>query len=145
LFYVKDPNTIVKVSKVTGVTGTGGANDQIDVTDLDSTEKEFIAGLPNPGAVSAALNFNSGEVVHRDLYALWQSGVKVKWIIGLADGTADPTITTGTITWPTTRTYFEFEGYISDFPVDSATNSKVETSMTVQRSGPKTPHWKALV
>lgn len=142
LFYVKDDDTIVKVNKVTGVTGTGGANDQIDDTDLDSTEKEYLAGLPNPAAVASAINFDPANSVHRDLYALWQSGEKVRWIAGLSDGTAPPTILAGVITYPATRSYFDFMGYIADFPIDAAVNSKLETAMTVQRSGPKTPHWK---
>lgn len=145
LFYVKDDTTIVKVGKVTGVTGTGGANDPIEVTDLDSVEKEFIAGLPSPGAVATPLNFNAALQVHRDLYALWESKEIKKWIVGQSDGTAPPTIAAGTITWPTTRTYADFNGFISDFPIDSAVNSKVETSMTIQRSGKKNMHWKAIV
>lgn len=143
LFYVKDASTIVKVGKVTGVTGTGGAASQIDTTDLDSTEMEYIAGLPNPGSVAAPLNFDPSVEVHQDLYALFQSGESKTWIIGLSDGTAPPTIAAGVITWPTTRTYFDFNGYIADLPIDAAVNSKLESQMTVQRSGPKNPHWKA--
>ncbi len=143
IWYLAGASSVVKVGKVTSVTGTGGANDQIETTDLDSTEKEYIAGLPTPGAASVPLNFDPAIDAHQDLYALWQSGEKKTWIIGLADGTAPPTATGGVITYPTTRTYFSFEGYISDFPIDAATNSKLETTMTIQRSGPKTPHWKS--
>lgn len=142
LWLVKDEDTIVKISKVTGVTGTGGANDQIDDTDLDSTEKEYLAGLPNPGALNAPLNFTPSIAVHRDLYAMWQTGARAQWIVGLSDGSAPPTILAGVITWPTTRSYFDFQGYIADFPIDAAVNSKLETAMTIQRSGPKNPHWK---
>lgn len=144
LFYVKDPSTIVKVGKLTGVTGTGGGNSQIDTTDLDSTENEYMAGLPNPGSVATPLNFDPNVQAHRDLYDLWVSGATKQWLIGLSDGTAPPTITTGTITYPTTRSYLSFNGYISDFPIDAAINSKLQTQMTIQRSGPKTPHWKTI-
>lgn len=142
LYYVSSPSTVTKVGKLTGVTGTGGANDQIDDSDLDSTEKESIAGLPNPGAVSAPLNFDPAIQAHRDLYALWQTGAKVRWIVGLADGSEPPTVAASVVTYPATRTYFDFMGFISDFPIDAAMNSKLESAMTVQRSGPKTPHWK---
>lgn len=143
LFYVKDATTIVKVGKVTGVTGTGGAASQIDITDLDSTEMEYLAGLPNPGSVSVPLNFDQSVPVHQDLYELFQSGETKTWIIGLSDGTAPPTVAASVVTYPATRTYFDFQGYIADLPIDAAVNSKLESQMTIQRSGPKTPHWKA--
>lgn len=143
LFYVKSASVVVKVGKVTGITGTGGGNDKIDTTDLDSTEKESIAGLPDPGAVATPLNFDPQNPVHQDLYELWQSGASVQWIVGLSDGTAPPTVALSVVTYPDTRTFFDFTGYIADFPIDAAVNSKLESAMTIQRSGPKTPHWKA--
>ena len=36
---------------------------------------------------------------------------------------------------PTTRTWFIFDGYVSDFPFDFAANTVVTTAATIQRSG----------
>jgi len=36
---------------------------------------------------------------------------------------------------PATRTWFTFEGYVSDFPFDFAQNTVVTTAATIQRSG----------
>lgn len=36
---------------------------------------------------------------------------------------------------PATRTWFVFEGYVSDFPFDFAANAVVSTAATIQRSG----------
>ncbi|MGH8432446.1 MAG: phage tail tube protein [Solimonas sp.] len=36
---------------------------------------------------------------------------------------------------PTTRTWFTFQGYVSDFPFDFAANTVVTTAVTIQRSG----------
>ncbi|MCE0939667.1 hypothetical protein LU667_22045 [Pseudomonas kurunegalensis] len=36
---------------------------------------------------------------------------------------------------PPTRTWFLFDGYVSDFPFDFAANSAVTTAATIQRSG----------
>lgn len=36
---------------------------------------------------------------------------------------------------PETRTWFVFEGYVSDFPFDFAANAVVSTAATIQRSG----------
>jgi hypothetical protein len=142
LWYQSAASAVTEVGAVTGITGTGGGADQIDGTNLMSVEKEYTAGLPSPGAVSVPINFDPGNPTHQALYALWQSGEKVKWIIGLSDGTAAPTVASNVFTYPTTRSYFDFEGYISDFPIEVAGNSKLESTMTVQRSGPKNPHWK---
>jgi len=38
-------------------------------------------------------------------------------------------------TLPETRTWFVFEGYVSDFPFDFAANTVVTTAATIQRSG----------
>lgn len=145
LFLVKDDSTIQKIGKVTGVTGTGGARSQIDVTNLDSVENESIPGLAAPGAVSTPLHFDPSNLTHQYLMSLYQDPAQPvkKWIIGLSDGTATPTIAIGEITYPTTRTYREFNGFVSDMPVEAALNSKLESNVTIQRSGPITNHWKA--
>ena len=36
---------------------------------------------------------------------------------------------------PSTRTWFVFDGYVSDFPFDFAANTTVKTAVSVQRSG----------
>lgn len=38
--------------------------------------------------------------------------------------------------FPTDRTFFTFEGYVSDFPFDFGLNALVTSTVTVQRSGP---------
>ncbi|EIT70005.1 MULTISPECIES: phage tail tube protein [Hydrocarboniphaga] len=143
LFYQSAPDTMTLVEEITGVTGTGGARSQIDVTNLSSKEMEYKPGLAQPGAVSVPMNFDHSLPSHQALYALWESGARVKWVVGLSDGVAPPTSAAGVITFPTSRTYIEFTGFIADFPIDAALNSKFESAMTVQRSGRRTPHWKA--
>lgn len=142
LFYLSAPAVMTKVANLTAVTGTGGAVSQIDITNLDSTEMEYLAGLGNPGAVSAPIDFTPANTGHQALLALFQSGATVPWVIGLSDGTAPPTAAGSTITYPATRTYVTFQGYIADFPIDAAVNSKLTTAMTIQRSGAKTVNFK---
>jgi hypothetical protein len=60
----------------------------------------------------------------------------LKWAVGWADGTAAPTLDSNDdFDLPTSRTWFVFEGYVSDFPFDFAANTVVTTQATVQRSG----------
>jgi hypothetical protein len=55
-----------------------------------------------------------------------------------------PSIDTGTgaITWPSTRTYVEFQGYVADVPLDFQIDKNVGSTVSIQRSGAKTFHWK---
>lgn len=142
LWYQSSDTVMTKVGRITGITGTGGASTSIDATTLDSVEMESISGLGQPGALSVPLNFDPANTVHQGLLALFSSGANVKWVIGLSNGTAPPTSSGGTITYPTTRSYITFTGYVADFPIDAALNSKYETTMSVQRSGAKTYNWK---
>ncbi|SCZ14812.1 phage tail tube protein, partial [Pseudomonas sp. NFACC37-1] len=41
----------------------------------------------------------------------------------------------GGLSLPNTRTWFVFDGYVSDFPFDFAANAVVSTAATIQRSG----------
>lgn len=46
------PTAWIKVGQITNIKGSSSAAPDIEVTDLDSTQKEFLTGLPDPGTVS---------------------------------------------------------------------------------------------
>lgn len=144
LFYMSSATVMTKVGDITGITGTGGARPQIQTTTLDSTSEEYIGGIDAASALSIPLNFDPAATVHRDLLALWQTGsdVNQRWVIGLSDGTAPPTVAASVITYPTTRTYRTFSGFVADFPVEVALNSKYEGTLSIQRSGPIVTNYK---
>lgn len=145
LFYMSSPTVMTKVGNITGITGTGGARPTIQTTDLDSTSEEYIGGLEASSAMSIPMNFDPTSTVHQDLLEFWQAADETRqiWVIGLSDGTAAPTVAASVITYPTTRTYRTFRGYVADFPVEVALNSKYEGTMSIQRSGPITNNYKA--
>lgn len=134
---------IVKMACPTGISGLGGAADQIDDTCLDATEKTFVQGLGSPGQVSVPFVLKPAQASHKLLFSLKDAGTNLDWAIGLSDGSAAPTLTTGAFVFGTTRTYFAFNGYVSDVNIDVATNEVVRGTLTIQRSGAVTPHWKA--
>ncbi len=135
---------LVKVGCPTGLTGLGGGRPQIDVTCLDSAEMEYEAGMANPTAITININFDPAKISHQDLWDLFEDGTTVHWIVGRSDGTAPPTVNSGTgvVTYPTSRSYIDFQGYVSDFPLDAAINSVYKSAMQVQRSGTRTLHVK---
>lgn len=143
LFFQKDADTVIKAGRVVDFSNFNGTRSQIDVTDTDDIEEfEYEAGLKNPGAITVNLNTDFTDASQTDLEALYDSGAKVKWFIGLSDGTAVPTVTDDTFTIPTTRTFIEFTGYIADLSLSSAKNDIMRGTMQVQRSGPRTIHRK---
>ena len=136
---------VIKVGCPTGITGLGGAKSQIETTCLDSDEQEFEAGFAQPGQVTVNLDFDPAKISHQELWDLSESGDKVKWAIGLSDGATSivPTVdSAGTITFPNTRTFIEFDGYVSDLPIDAALNSVLKSTMQIQRSGARILHRK---
>jgi hypothetical protein len=149
LFFVKtDSNgpSIVKLGCPKGVSGLGGAKSQLDTTCLDSEEMEFSPGMGSPGAMTVQLDFDPSKVSHRDLVEMDENDTITTWIVALSDGatTIVPTIdSAGTITFPGTRTFIEFLGYLAEVPLELAVNTNVQSAVSVQRSGAKTYHWKA--
>ena len=145
LWFVLPASTpsMAKVGCPTGVTGLGGSRNQVDVTCLDSLEMEYEPGMANPSTVSVPINFDPSKVSHEELWDLFESAETLHWILGLSDGTAPPTVDgSGTVTYPSTRTYIDWHGYLADFPFDAAINSVYKTNMTIQRSGARGLHKK---
>lgn len=140
LYFAKSDSEVLKVACATGITGLGGAADQIETTCLDSIEKEYVRGMPNPGVVSVPVNFIPRSAAHQALLALKESGEVVSWLIALSDSAAEPSIGTSDgrleSSDPTTA---EFLGYLADMNIDIATNEIVRATLSVQRSG--APVW----
>lgn len=141
LYFVDSVTTtdydLVKLVCPTGISGLGGAKDQIETTCLDTVgDKEFTAGLGNPGQVSVPFNLIPREHSHQILLDLKASGEVLKWLACLSEGTTAPTVDTdGLFVVPTGRSSFEFSAFISDVNIDIATNEIVRGTLTLQRSG----------
>jgi hypothetical protein len=135
--------TVIKIGCPTGITGVGGAKTQIPTTCLDDTEMTFLAGFGQPGQVTVNLDFDQTKISHQQLFAFNELGDTLKWVIGFSDGTAAPTINSaGVESFPSSRTYLAFDGYIADLPFDFAINSVTKSTMQIQRSGSRTLHIK---
>lgn len=135
LYYVSAATTVTEIAKITSISGLGGARDQIDVTHLMSTEREFVGGFANPSPITLELVFDPGQTSHENLIALRESGDKVPWMIALSDGTASPTAAAGAFASLTTRSNLKFSGYVADLNLDFSSNEVVRATVTIQRSG----------
>lgn len=137
LFFVKpSDNSVVKVACPTGITGFGGPADQIDTTCLDATTRSFEQGLKTPAPVNVPFNFDPAQTSHQDLVDLYEAGTTTNWMLGLSDGSTDPTADTdGDFTALTSRTNVVFAAFINDLTIDLATNEVVRGTMVLQPSG----------
>lgn len=136
LFFAVSESAIHKVACPTGATGLGGAADQIDTTCLDSTEREFERGFPNPGQVTIPINFIPRSASHQALLDLREAGTTISWMIVFSNQDGSPTNvdSNGHLDSPGATTA-EFLGYIADLNIDVATNEIVRGTLLVQRSG----------
>lgn len=116
----------------------GNPADQIEDTCLEDTTRRYKPGLRTPGQATLGLNADPENESHVRLHELSETDPSptLKWAVGWSDGTALPTVdSNGDFQLPTTRTWFIFEGYVSDFPFDFAANTVVTTQAAIQRSG----------
>ncbi len=148
LFFVDNQTSsvaaVIKLSCPTGITGIGGAADQIDITCLDSAEREFARGFQNPSAISVPFNFIPSANSHQVLFDLKDSGETIGWLICLSEGTTAPTLDSNDdLVPPSGRTSLAFQGYVADLNLDIATNEIVRGTLSIQRSGAVTPYFNA--
>jgi hypothetical protein len=138
--------TIMRVSCVTDLTGVGaGAADQVETTCLSElTDRAFVRGLKSPSAVSGTINYDANDASLQELQALNDSGVSTQWFVGFSDGSVPgvspdarprPTLVADVPTFPATRTFVEFTGFVSELGLDLAANSVVKNPLSIQRSG----------
>lgn len=134
--YFIDPDTfaVTKVGCVTTITGLTAARDQIETTCLDSAARTYEAGMATPGAAQFGINFDTADASHVRLHELYVEGTKVDWALGWSDGTAVPTSDSTAFNLPTSRSWIEFNGYISDLPFDFALNTVVTSNVSIQVS-----------
>ena len=141
VFFI-DPadDSVVQVKRATALTPGGSPAGQIQETALEDADHQYRRGLREPGQASMTVNADPNEPSHIRLYELSKSNSqneeKLKWVVGWSDGTEPPTVDVdGSWVLPTTRSWFKYEGYVSDFPFDFQLNAIVTTQLTIQRSG----------
>lgn len=138
--FFKDPvsGDFVEVGCATTFSPGGAPADQIETTCLSEAERSYMPGLRTPGQASLTINADPEDASHIRLHQMSEENPSptVEWVVGWSDGAALPTVDSSDETvLPTTRTWFTFEGYVSDFPFDFAQNTVVTTALTIQRSG----------
>lgn len=86
--YAIDPLTkaILVVGCFTSLDGIDTSIAQIETTCMNSTAREYEAGLAEPGSASFGLNIDPQSPAHVRLHQLKTAGTKLLWAIGWSDG-----------------------------------------------------------
>lgn len=137
-FIDPDDRSLVQVECATAFNPGGNPADQLEDTCLEDFERSYKPGLRTPSTATLTLNADSANASHIRLYEVSQDNPPptMKWAIGWSDGNADPVVdSNGDFNLPNTRTWFRFDGYVSDFPFDFQLNSVVTSDVIIQRSG----------
>lgn len=129
---------VVQVECATTFSPGGNPADQIEDTCLEDSTRSYRPGLRTPGTATMGINADPTNESHLLLHELSETDPSpiVQWAVGWSDGTDAPTLdSNGDFDLPDTRTWFVFEGYVSDFPFDFAQNTVVTSEVSIQRSG----------
>src|SRR5688572_19235910 len=145
--YFIDPDTcaVVEVGCITSFDGLDVPIDQVETTCLQDLVRTYISGLGTPGSATFGINFDPQDASHTRLLELKAAGSPTMfWAIGWGDGTAAPVAGSPCDfdTFPTTRTFIEFEGFMNGFSFSAALNGVWTSTVGIQVSGDPIMHEK---
>lgn len=118
------PTNFVQVKNVTNIRGLGGGSAPvIDASNLDSTFKEKMMGLPDEGQLACDINLDPDDASHVAMRTARASRARTEFKITFTDST------------PATAVFF---GYVLTFPIDLAVGQLVRGGLTIEIDGPVT-------
>lgn len=135
-----DSGQILVVGCITSVDGIDTSVDQIETTCLDADARTYVGGMPTPGNATFGINFDPADDSHVRLHELKVAGATLHWAIGFSDDDAAPTVGMDSagddvFELPTTRSWIQFDGYMSSYPFTFALNAVVQSTVGIQISG----------
>lgn len=137
-FVDPDGNVATEVTGVTSLNPGGSPADQIETTSLTDEAKQYMRGMRTPGQASMEINADPTNSSHVRLHELAQDDTIefLRWVIGWSDGDEVPTVDSdGEFELPAGRTWYQFNGYVADFPLDFSLNTVVKSTIQIQRTG----------
>lgn len=116
------PITYNDIGNITSFTGPGGQASVIDVTNLDSTAKEKLMGLPDEGQFSIDINLDPDNTQHQALRTARANRALTYFKITLTDTSPATAIT--------------FQGYVLGFSINGSVDQVVKATVTIEVDGP---------
>ena len=114
------PEVFTAVGDVVSISGPAITKDEIETTALDSTAKEFIGALDDPGELTMELNWNPQDVGH----------------VGLRVDAEGNTVKNYRVVWnDVSSTQVDFAGEVMEFTLNTEPNDAVKGSVRVKVRG----------
>lgn len=131
------PPALVKIGNLSGMGDFGPQSDDIEVTNLDSTAKEYLVGLPDNGEATLSINIDNQSDAHRLLSGLAGTDQRRYFAVCYSEGTTDPTIAAGEIVPPAAanRSSSVFFAAVKSFRRSVPTNDVVRVTVALRISG----------
>lgn len=134
--YAFDGTAITRLSCLKTIDLGGDSVTRIETTCLDEPDtKTYETGLSDPGQGSFGYDLDDENESH-DKIEEWAIEKKkgLQFFIGSRDSTDAPTVTGGTVTLPTTRTWWSFMGGLSNAMPAFEADSNVAYTVNLERS-----------
>lgn len=123
------PTGFNKIAEVKTFDGPNGTAPQIDASNFDSPEAEFVPGLSMPGEVAMTANFIGNDTEQQGMDADRVAGTKRYWKLELADHDSDPTT-------------YTFLASVTAFSISGQTNGVYDMKATLKVSGAVAKHYR---
>lgn len=114
------PTEYQTVNNVTDFSGPGGQASIIDVSNLASTRREKLMGLPDEGQFGMTLNWDPDDTVHQLLRTLRDNRTQAEFKITLTDDT--PAVGT-------------FRGYVLGVVLSGAVDQAIKAAVSIEIDG----------
>lgn len=114
------PEVFNAIGEIRSISGPSGSAAEIDVTNLDSTAREFRLGLPDEGSVNVTFAYDPDDTYQEVLRSIRAARTSRNFKIELADSP------------PTT---FSFVAYCTEFSLDTSVDEVVLVTATLRITG----------
>lgn len=126
-------NEVRKIGQITNVGEFSPSTNEIDITNMDSTKKEFVNGLTDNGSLTLQYDFDPQDASQANLLSR-QGGANVRFIIACSESATQPSYSGG-YTLPTDRTTFDFVAGVQNVGKGAQVDDVWRGSFTLRVSG----------
>ncbi len=114
------PSTFNNIPGITDFSGPGGQAAVIDTSNLGSSRREKLPGLPDEGQLGLTLNWDPDDTAHALLLTLRNAGTQAEFKVTLTDTT--PKVGT-------------FRGYVLGVAISGGVDQVVKAAVTIEIDG----------
>lgn len=126
-------NEVRKIGQITGIGEFSPTTTEIEITNLDSSRKEFVNGLTDNGSITLQYDYDPQDASQANLKSR-EGGANVRFLIACSESSTQPTYSAG-YTIPTDRTTFDFTAGVQNVGKGGQVDDVWRGSFTLRVSG----------